>query len=214
MNNFRVKDLMVPISEYASVQTGTTMLDALRVLKDMQSAYSESRYLHRGILVLDNMNNVIGKISQLRVLKAVIPDNPAENEVNLHQFGFSASFVESIRGQYRLDNKIINVDNLRKMGNLKVEEFMQTPTPGEYVAEDASLDVAIHQLVSRTHLGLLVTSGERIVGVLRISDVFSALSLEMEESFAEEEELPAARVLQRQCLSREGEKNSVQGETP
>jgi CBS domain-containing protein len=56
---------------------------------------------------------------------------------------------------------------------------MQTPTPGEYVSEDSSLDTAIHKLVAGTHLSLLVTRNEKIVGVLRISDVFAAVFHEM-----------------------------------
>lgn len=185
MNDFRVKDLMVPISEYATVEVGTTMLDALRVLKEAQDAYTESRYLHRGILVLDKDQNIVGKISQLRVLRAVVPEGRVEGEADLSQFGFSEPFIESMRCQYRMDKTIINKVNMHKVANLKVEEFMQTPTQGEYVSEDASLDIAIHQLVRKTHLGLLVTRGEQIVGILRVADVFAALSHEMEEYLQE-----------------------------
>ncbi len=181
MNTFCVKDLMVPISEYATVQVGTTMLDALRELRKAQAAYTESHYLHRGILVLDGDHDVIGKISQLRVLKAVIPESSLRSDIDLDQFGFSNSFIDRMKLRYRLDNKIINNENLNKIASLKVEEFMQIPEPGEFVAEDANLDVAIYQLVSRTHLSLLVTRGEKIVGILRIADVFAALSQEMEK---------------------------------
>ncbi|PID55451.1 hypothetical protein CSB45_15970 [candidate division KSB3 bacterium] len=181
MNTFCVKDLMVPISEYATVQVGTTMLDALRELSNAQAAYTESHYLHRGILVLDEHHNVIGKISQLRVLKAVIPESSLRSDIDLDQFGFSSSFIDRMKLKYRLDNKIINNENLNNIASLKVEEFMQIPEPGEFVAEDANLDVAIYQLVSKTHLSLLVTRGEKIVGILRIADVFAALSQEMEK---------------------------------
>ncbi len=180
MDDFCVRDLMVPISEYATVKVGTTMLDALLELRSVQFAYTDRKYQHRGILVLDDNHNVVGKISQLRVLKAVIPDSSELADVDLHQFGFSRSFIHSMKMNYRLGNKIISRHNLKAIATLKVEEFMQTPEPGEFVAEDASLDMAIYQLVSRTHLSLLVTSGEKIVGVLRMSDVFAALSQEME----------------------------------
>jgi CBS domain-containing protein len=49
---------------------------------------------------------------------------------------------------------------------------MYTLTEGEYVREDATLDEAIHQLVIGHHQSLLVTRGEEIVGILRLSDVF------------------------------------------
>jgi hypothetical protein len=56
---------------------------------------------------------------------------------------------------------------------------MQTPSPGEFVAEDCNLDTAIHRLIAGTHLSLLVTRGKQIVGILRISDVFAAVFHEM-----------------------------------
>jgi hypothetical protein len=42
------------------------------------------------------------------------------------------------------------------------------------VTEASFLDMAIHKLVAGTHLSLLVTRDEEIVGVLRMADVFAA----------------------------------------
>ena len=49
--------------------------------------------------------------------------------------------------------------------------------------EDASLDEAIHQLIMGHHQSLLVTRGEKIVGVLRLTDVFAAVFHTMKECF-------------------------------
>jgi CBS-domain-containing membrane protein len=59
---------------------------------------------------------------------------------------------------------------------------MHTPTEGEYVRQDASLDVAIHQLIIGQHQSLLVTdkAGE-IVGILRLTDVFAAVFHKLKE---------------------------------
>jgi predicted transcriptional regulator len=52
---------------------------------------------------------------------------------------------------------------------------MHTPGEGEYVNEDASLEVACHQLVLGHHQSLLVTRGDKIIGILRLTDVFNAI---------------------------------------
>ena len=52
---------------------------------------------------------------------------------------------------------------------------MHTPGEGEYVSEDASLEMACHQLVLGHHQSLLVTRGDKIVGVLRLTNVFNAI---------------------------------------
>lgn len=182
MDSYTVKDLMVPIAEYATVPMGTTLLDAINVLEKAQEAFTSSKYQHRAILVLDEENTVVGKIGQLRVLKAIEtrPDRNSELE-ELKDFNFSDEYIIHQREKFRLGGKIMAKEDLQIAANKKVEEFMQKPTPSEIVPEDASLDTAIHKLVAGTHLSLLVTRADRIVGILRIADVFAAVYHEMKQ---------------------------------
>ena len=63
-------------------------------------------------------------------------------------------------------------DICRRSANIKVKDIMYTPEEGEYVDEAASVDAAIHQLVSGRHQSLLVSRDADVVGILRLSDVF------------------------------------------
>jgi CBS-domain-containing membrane protein len=56
-----------------------------------------------------------------------------------------------------------------------VENFMKAPTEGEFVDLEAPLKQAIHQLIVGHHFSLLVTQERRIVGILRLTDVFAAV---------------------------------------
>jgi CBS domain-containing protein len=180
MELYRVRDLMVPFSEYASVRVGTTLLDALRALEQAQEAYSMSKYEHRAVLVLDEQERVVGKISQLRVLKAIESVFVGHQEMEgLRKFNFSDTYLANLKEKQRLRGQVLTRESLVAAAGKKVEEFMQKPTPGEYVAEDASLDTAIHMLTAGAHLSLLVTKNEKIIGILRISDVFAAVFHEM-----------------------------------
>lgn len=180
MKNFQVKDLMVPISEYATVTIGTSLIDAVKALEKAQEAYTTSKYQHRAILVLDEDGKIVGKISQLRALKAIESDFKSSSDVEqLKKFNFTDTYIAQLRDLYRSHGKVMSKHSLREASIKKVEEFMQAPTPGEYVSEDSSLDTAIHKLVAGTHLSLLVTRNEKIIGVLRISDVFAAVFHEM-----------------------------------
>ena len=176
MENHLVKDLMVPISEYATVVVGTSLIDAVQTLDQAQEAYTMSKYQHRAVLVLDEDGRVVGKISQLRALKAIQPEFKSNSEIEqLNAFKFSDNYITQLRDLYRSGGKVVSTHSLKEASTKKVEEFMQTPSPGEYVSENCSLDTAIHRLVAGTHLSLLVTRKEKIVGVLRISDVFAAV---------------------------------------
>jgi CBS-domain-containing membrane protein len=178
-----VKDLMVPISEYAKVRVGTSLLDATLALESAQEAYTTSKYQHRAILVLDENDMVVGKVGQLRILKAVEARHDRDNEAeDLSNFRFSDEYVAKRREHYRFQGAILTKESLRAAAGKKVEEFMQKPTPGEFVSEKCSIDVAIHKLVAGTHLSLLVTREKQIVGILRIADVFAAVFHEMRAS--------------------------------
>jgi CBS domain-containing protein len=61
---------------------------------------------------------------------------------------------------------------------------MYTPGEGEYVSENASLGEAIHQLIMGHHQSLLVTRDDKIVGILRLTDVFAAVFHRMKECFS------------------------------
>ncbi len=175
MKNITVKDLMVPISEYAKVPLGTTLFEATLVLEQAQEAYDHSKYQHRAILVLDENGKVVGKISQLRLLKALETGKSNTEEIDqLIQFKFGEAYIEEQREKIRLDSKLLSEEALATASMRKVETFMQQLTPGEYVNESCSLDMAIHKLVAGTHLSLLVTRNEEIIGILRMSDVFAA----------------------------------------
>ncbi len=66
-------------------------------------------------------------------------------------------------------------DICRKAGAQNVKKFMHWPAKEEIIAATASLDEAIHQMVLGQHQSLLVFRDERIVGILRLTDVFATI---------------------------------------
>jgi CBS domain-containing protein len=185
VKSYLVKDLMVPLSEYATVTEDATLYEAVLALEKAQENFEDkhSRYRHRAILILDKNSHVIGKLSQLDVLKALEPKYQKMMQgKGLQQYGFAKKFEQSILEEFNLFANPLD-DICRKAGEQNVKEFMYTPTQGEYVAEDATLDLAIHQLIVGHHQSLLVTRGEKIVGILRLTDVFAAVFHKMKECF-------------------------------
>jgi len=181
VRTYTVKELMVPISEYATVREGSTLFEAILALEKAQDEFDHKKYHHRAILILDKNGRVIGKLSQLGVLRALEPkDEDVEGIDVLSQFGFSQKLVQGLRKERRLQGVPLK-DLYVRTARLKVEDFMQAPTEGEYVEQDASLDIAVHQLVLGNHLSLLVTKAREIVGILRLTDVFGAVLRDMKE---------------------------------
>ena len=181
MSDFRVKELMVPLSEYATVPEGSTLFDAVLALEQAQEEFDPTKYRHRAVLILDNDKQVIGKLGQLDVLRALEPRNEDLGDIQaLGRFGFSTKFIRNVRKQARLQASPLK-DICSKATRLRVEDFMQAPSEGEIIDEGASLEIAVLQLVMGNHLLLLVTRERKIVGILQLADVFEAVSSAMKQ---------------------------------
>jgi predicted transcriptional regulator len=167
-----VKDLMIPLSKYATVSQEATLYDAILALEKAQSELGRTPYPPRAILILDKKNQVVGILGMWDVLKGL---EPKYAEITfpdaISRSGFSPDFLRSMLDRYGLWGKPLR-DLCGKAARIKVKNLMSTPSEGERVAEDASLNEAIHQLVMCRCQSLLVTRGKEIVGILRLADVF------------------------------------------
>lgn len=175
MKTYKIEDLMVPLSEYATVTVGATLFDAITALEKAQGEFDKTKYRHRAVLVLDKNSDVIGKISQHTALKALEPQylKMAASSSAAH-YGFSVTFLKDLQDQYSLlDGALENI--CKKAARTKVEDFMSKLTEGEFIDSNASLDKAIHMLVMGHYQSLMVKKANRVVGVLRLTDVFAAV---------------------------------------
>jgi CBS domain-containing protein len=172
MQSIKVKELMVPLSEYATVSDEATLIEAVLALETAQKHVEMDREKHRAVLVLDQTGRVVGKLDQWSVLWALEPRyKQMGNLRDTSRYGFSPEFLKSMIETYGLWRNPL--DGLcKKAAAMKTKEIMHTPAAGEYIAEDASLDAAIHLLVMGRHQSLLVRRGDEIVGILRLSDIF------------------------------------------
>lgn len=179
---YLVKDLMVPISEYATVPKGSTLFEAVLALERAQEAYDQSKYRHRAVLIMDSDNRVVGKLSQFNVLQSLVSGNRQMEKIEqISQFGFSSGFISSLQEQRRMKGRSLK-EICSDPAKMMVEDFMNYPSEDEYIDVDASLEMAIHQLSKGPYLSLMVLEGNETIGILRLSDVFGAIFHAMKES--------------------------------
>ncbi len=166
---------MVPIAEYATVSQEATLSEAIMALEHAQAEFDQARYKHRAILVLDSENQVIGKLSQLDVIRGLEPGyRDVASTPKVRNWAFSQQTLETMFKDRQLWQKPLK-DICKKASEIHVSDIMYTPAEGEYVSQEATLDEAIHQLVMGHHQSLLVYDDKKVIGILRLSDVFSAL---------------------------------------
>jgi CBS domain-containing protein len=182
MKNNKVKDLMIPLTEYATVSEEATLFEAVKALDAAQKNLGQDRFKHRGVLVYDKNNKIIGKLGQLDILKALEPKYfEMQDRPGMKGLGFSKQFMKSMLDNFRLlDGALENI--CKKAGETIINKFIVMPTEGEFVDENVSMNEAIHQLILGHHQSLLVTDKQDdIVGILRLTDLFSTICQSMHE---------------------------------
>jgi CBS domain-containing protein len=169
MDNTCVKDLMVPLEEYAVVSEDATLLDAVQELEEAQKKVPAERQPYRAVLVIDKNRKIVGKIGQLAFLKALEPKYSLVSDLGkLAQAGLSSEFISSMMEHFQLFRDSLT-DLVLRYGSISVKDVMHPVT--ESVDENATLSEAIHRIVTWQTLSLLVTRKSEVVGLLRLSDV-------------------------------------------
>jgi CBS domain-containing protein len=173
MKTIKVKELMVPLEDYATVLSGATLLEAVLALEKAQMTLDPSMHKHRAVLVLNESGKVVGKMTMKSILVALEPNyGKVEGTEVLERSGYSPDLIKSMLEDNALWAKPLQFVRERA-AKLKVEDFIQTPSQTEYIHENATLGQAVHQFIVSPYHSLLVTRDDEVVGILRLSDIFT-----------------------------------------
>jgi CBS domain-containing protein len=169
-----VKEIMLPLDEYAKVSAEETIRDALRALDKAQLGRTSDRHHHRAVLVLDEWGEVVGKLSHWAILRKLEPKIlSAEDRAALDTAGLSPEFIHRLEeGGFSHFGDLTALS--RRAARVKAKDAMVSA--GESIDENASLTAAVHQLITTHAQSILVMREGKTVGILRLSDVFEAVA--------------------------------------
>ena len=176
MQSTLVKDIMVPLSEYATVSGDATLAEAVAALKKSQADFDQAKYRHRAILIFDKAGNIVGKVNFLSILRALEPkyDEMLSDQGPLHM-GFTRKFQKAMFESLKLWQDPLD-QVCRKAAEIKIKTFMTIPNENEIIGPEQELGEAIHQLVIGHHQSLLVVKEGKIIGILRLADAFQVVA--------------------------------------
>ena len=177
MKNYTVAELMVPVADYVTIDQEATLAQAVAVLRSSLSRPGRE-FQHRAILATDRAGRVVGKLSLHDVIMALEPGYRSlavrrgrQDEVP------SSEYIRQSLEQYSIWQSPL--DDLGQKGfHSLVKEVM---TPLDLVAPpvfpETSLAEACHAMLLGGRQSLLVADNAgMVVGVLRLSDIFIAVS--------------------------------------
>lgn len=169
----KIKEIMLPLREYAVVSEEVTLLDAFLALDHAQTNLPADKHRHRAVLVKDKQGKIVGKLGHLGFLKALEPKYTILGNVKSLSKSLSSEFIESMMENYRFwQDKPIEVHNRARQ--IKIKHVMKPAK--ESIDEDSTLAEAVHRMVMWQTLSILVTRESNVVGILRLSDLFVEVS--------------------------------------
>jgi CBS domain-containing protein len=183
MDTKTVGDVMLLLDEYATIASGCTIREALVALSKAQLGLTYDRHQHRAVLVLDESGAVIGKLSHWGILRSLEPELLRGDDLaSLDRAGLSADFIGRLKHPTPMFGG--SLDRMcRTAARVRVEDAMAPVT--ESVSKEAPLSEAIRRFVALHAQFLLVQERGKVIGVLRLSDVFEEVADRIREGDAE-----------------------------
>lgn len=170
MKPYKVSELMIPLSDYPTVDENALFCDAVYAIEHAQERFNKRRLNVRAVIVLDRNRKVVGKIGYMDFLQGLEPTYGNIPEFSHLGANFTADFIKAQFRQHNLWQKPID-QICKKATRRKVKDFMHTPSADEYISVDDTLDEAVYHLIMTKRQSLLVRQGKDVVGILRLTDV-------------------------------------------
>lgn len=175
MDTMKVRDLTSPVDQFPRISDQATFYEALLALEKSQEDFLAGRAKQRILLVENSRGEIVGKLSPMDLIRGLEPNySKIEDSKIISRFGLGYA-VESMKEELRLWQKPL-ADLCRKAYDLKIEDVVKIPVPGRKVSVTETMDKAVHLFVMGGHDSLFVMEGEKIVGLLRFSDVYRTIS--------------------------------------
>lgn len=175
MNKKFVKNLMIPLHEYALVPHNATLKDAIKTLKQAQARpTSMDRLPPRAVLIVDDDEKVIGQVELMDVLKALEPKYSMLGDVSaLSRAGVNEELIHSLIDNLRFWQGDLR-DACYRVRSMNITEIMHPLK--ESLDEDSTLSDAIHRIVVWQTARSLVTRKGEVIGILRLADLFAEVA--------------------------------------
>ena len=177
MDDVRVRDLMVPLSTYATVNHHDTVAQGIEALDASRERMQSRGQPARAVLVTDDEGRVVGQVGHADFLKALEPKFNLLGDIDaIARAGVSEEFVDSLVENLSFFRGALDELCLRA-SQLEIRLVMRPVR--ESIEEDAPLSEAVHRLVMWQTMRVLVTRKGVTVGILRLADVFEEVSRRM-----------------------------------
>lgn len=170
----KVKDMMVPIDDYAVTTTDKILKEAVPELMRIYCQVETGKCTeagHRTSIVLDEKGKLVGILDFKSILKVLIPEIAGGITGKLMALGISTAFAEA---------DVNDMDSAKESFRARVRQNAQTRVGDVMLKLRGTIDAnasfldALKMIYRNKVTVLPVLEGDKVVGVIRDSDLFLA----------------------------------------
>lgn len=178
----KVKEIMAPIEEYNRVNIDAQLCDALSILKrnyEKLKAGEEGNY-HKTLLVVDDKDNIVGKLSMYDMIRGLVPEPAKTPEVSKAYNAMRSGRARDVSvevGDAQEHFKWLTstfVELIKQEAHKNVKDIMTPIEKSSLKAED-KVTHGIYTLFKDKVRQQFVQSDGKIVGVVNLNIIFTEL---------------------------------------
>lgn len=175
----KVKNVMIPIAQYATVDRGATLRGVFEALEEDFRCKEGQCHPHRDVVVLDEKGKFAGIINLVDILRSLEPNYGKLSDSDMTGAVLSRDYVLNVFKQFGLWSD--SLEGLcEKAVDIKVADIIHVPDESEVMNEEDDLALAIHHYIYGVHQPIMVRNDNgEISGVLRLSDIFEEVRSRM-----------------------------------
>ena len=167
-----VKNFMVPIERFPTIQNTATFTEAVLALEEEQEDFLSVKNEHRILLVLDDERKIVGKLTPMDIIRGLEPNYDKLVDKETGAFISNVNYViESMKKEVQLWARPID-DLCKTAQNVRIRDFLKSTPKSQIIDADANLNLALHAFYIFRHDSLFVMEDGRVAGLLRFSDVY------------------------------------------
>ena len=170
-----VREVMIPIESYVTVHEEDSLLKVIMILGSSKGP--DKRRAHRDAVVVNKEGDFIGKVTMIDIFRLLEPNYNKIDVDEIVASGKGELTEDVITDAYKDFNFWVEPSKTicERADVKKVSELMHVPKKGEYIAEEDSIEKALHLYVAGAHQPLIVKKGDTVTGMLRFGDIFEVI---------------------------------------
>jgi hypothetical protein len=180
MNQIQVKEIMLDVSACPSVNEEDSLLHAIKTLSEAASESANTRYPLQTLLVKDSQGLIVGELTFGQILTGLEPGYRNLGDLSRISYsGLTPEVLTMIRDTYGLWQRPL-AELCEKSSRVKIAGILDRAPKRQFIDVSMTLNEATHRLITIEKDALLVMDEDRVVGLLRICDVFTAVGKQAE----------------------------------